>query len=140
MSGGPVLEAAGTLPAVVAFEPAPAHLVGIGGAIGAVLRHWVYLQFSSGRFPWPTLSVNVIGSFVFALAIFTGAGESTVYLLGIGVCGAFTTFSSFSVETVQLYERGDRLLAAVNAVGNLVLSVSAIGLAWLVVAVGPFLL
>ncbi|RQG96678.1 fluoride efflux transporter FluC [Natrarchaeobius chitinivorans] len=129
-----------TLPALVesvTLEPEPAHLVGVGGAIGAVLRHGVFLALSSDRFPWPTLVVNVIGSFVFAVAIFAGAGESTIQLLGIGACGAFTTFSSFSVETVQLYERGDRLLAVANACGNLLLSIVAIGLAWLAVSAIP---
>ncbi|SDQ22733.1 fluoride efflux transporter CrcB [Natronobacterium texcoconense] len=119
----------------VTFDPEPAHLVGTGGAIGALLRHWVYLQFSSEEFPWPTLAVNVIGSFVFGLAIFAGAGESAIQLIGIGACGSFTTFSSFSVETVQLYERGDRLRAVVNAAANLLVSLAAIGLAWGIVAV-----
>ena len=127
-----------TVPGFVTFDPEPAHVVGTGGAIGAALRHWVYLQFSSDRFPWPTLAVNVIGSFVFGLAMFAGAGESTLQFVGIGICGAFTTFSSFSVETVQLYERGDRLLAVVNAAGNLALSLTAIGLAWGLVALRPF--
>ncbi|WP_436346674.1 fluoride efflux transporter FluC [Natronorubrum sp. FCH18a] len=124
--------------AALAFDPEPAHVVGTGGAIGAVLRHWVYLRVSSDRFPWPTLAVNVIGSFVFGLAMFAGADESALRLLGTGICGAFTTFSSFSVETVQLYECGDRLLAIANAGGNLALSLAAIGLAWGLVALGPF--
>lgn len=114
----------------VTFDPEPAHIVGTGGAIGAVLRHGVYQRLSSDRYPWPTLVVNVVGSFVFGAAIFAGASESTIQLLGVGICGAFTTFSSFSVETVQLYERGDRGLAVANAFGNLALSLAAIGLAW----------
>lgn len=123
--------------AVVAFDPEPAHVVGTGGAIGAVLRHGVYLWLSDEEFPWPTLVVNVLGSFVFGLATFLGAGETTIQLVGIGICGAFTTFSSFSVETVQLYERGDRLLAVGNAAANLALSLAAIGLAWALVTAGP---
>ncbi len=123
--------------ASVTFDPEPAHIVGTGGAIGAIVRHLIYRQFSSERFPWPTLTVNVVGSFGFGAALFAGAGETTIQLVAIGICGAFTTFSSFSVETVQLYERGDRLLAVVNAAGNLVLSLVAIGIAWLLVTAWP---
>ncbi len=117
----------------VTFDPEPAHIVGTGGAIGALIRHWVSLQLSSNEYPWPTLVVNVVGSFLFGAAIFAGASESTIQLLGIGVCGSLTTFSSFSVETIQLYERGDRRLAVLNAASNLLLSLGAIGLAWLLV-------
>lgn len=129
--------AVGTV-AVVSFDPDPAHVVGTGAAIGAVCRHLVYLHLSSDRYPIPTLVVNVVGSLVFGLLVFVGATESTIQLVGIGACGAFTTFSSFSVETVQLWERGDRGLAVVVAAANLALALAGIGLAWLVVAVGPF--
>ena len=122
------------LSAAVTFDPDPAHVVGTGGAIGAALRHWVSLRVSSGRFPWATLVVNVVGSFALGLAVFAGVGESALQLVGVGICGAFTTFSSFSVETVRLYERGDRLLALANAAGNLALSLAAIGIAWGLVA------
>ncbi len=115
------------------YEPEPAHIVGTGGAIGAICRHFVYLSVTSDRFPWATLVVNVVGSFVFALATFVGTGESTIQLIGIGICGAFTTFSTFSVDTVQLAERGEVRLAVGNAVGNLTLSLAGIGLAWLLV-------
>ncbi|WP_306055247.1 fluoride efflux transporter FluC [Natronococcus wangiae] len=121
-----------------AFDLEPAHVVGTGGAIGAALRHGVYQRLSNDRYPWPTLVVNVVGSFVFGAAVFAGASESTLRSLGTGICGAFTTFSSFSVETVQLYERGDRTLAVANALGNLALSLAAIGLARVLVAAGPF--
>ena len=115
------------------YEPEPAHLVGTGGAIGAILRHWVYLRVTWRDFPAATLTVNAIGSFVFALATFAGASDSVIHLVGIGACGSFTTFSSFSAETVGLWERGDRRLAVTNAVANLVVSLAAIGVAWLVV-------
>ncbi|ELY64157.1 fluoride efflux transporter CrcB [Natronococcus jeotgali] len=115
-----------------ALEFEAAHLVGGGGAVGAILRYAVYERLSDDRYPWPTLVVNVVGSFVLGAVTFAGMGESAIQLVGIGVCGSFTTFSSFSVETVQLYERGDRRLAVANAVGNLALSLAAIGLAWVV--------
>ena len=113
----------------------PAILVGLGGAIGAILRHRLYLAVSDDRFPWPTLLVNVLGSFVFGLVAFAGAGEATMQFVALGICGAFTTFATFSVETVGLWERGDRRTAVWNAASNLVLSLAAIGLSWGVVAV-----
>lgn len=132
---GTVLAVAFAFESIVSpsFEPQPAHLVGAGGAIGAMARHWVYLRVSWRDFPAATLTVNAIGSFVFALATFAGASDSVIQLVGIGACGSFTTFSSFSVETVGLWERGDRRLAVTNAVANLVVSLAAIGVAWLVV-------
>ncbi|MFC6716298.1 fluoride efflux transporter CrcB [Natrialbaceae archaeon GCM10025810] len=131
------LPPAAALGGLEAVDPAPAHLVGIGGAIGAILRHLTSVRLPSGRFPWPTLAVNAVGSFVLGLATFSRVGETTMLLLGVGVCGAFTTFSTFSLETVELYERGDRLLAAVNAAGTLIASLAAIGVAWALTAVGP---
>ncbi|WP_254525457.1 fluoride efflux transporter CrcB [Natrinema caseinilyticum] len=126
---------------VLTLDPEPAHVVGTGGAIGAVFRHWVgrrvSSRVSSARFPLSTLVVNVVGSFVFGLAVFAGAGESLLQLVGTGICGSFTTFSSFSVETVRLYERGDRALAVGNATANLACSLAAIGLALGLVAVTP---
>ncbi|WP_226005085.1 fluoride efflux transporter CrcB [Natrinema salinisoli] len=127
--------------AAVTVDPEPAHVVGTGGAIGAILRYWVSQRLSrrtvSDRFPLGTVAVNVVGSFVFGLAVFAGAGESTIQLVGTGICGSFTTFSSFSVETLRLYERGDRALAVANAAINLAGSLAAIGLAWGLVTVSP---
>jgi CrcB protein len=127
--------------AVATVDPEPAHVVGTGGAIGAILRYWVSERLArraaSDRVPLATVAVNVVGSFVFGLAVFAGAGESTIQLVGTGICGSFTTFSSFSVETLRLYERGDRALAVGNAATNLAGSLAAIGLAWGLVAVSP---
>ena len=124
-----------TLPGVTStFEQNPALLVGIGGAFGAVMRHLVYLQFESDRFPWSTLLVNVVGSFVFALVLFAGASEPTIQLVGIGICGAFTTFSTFSVETVMLVESEQYFEAVMNALGTLVAALGAVGGAWLLVS------
>ena len=115
----------------------PAYLVGTGAAIGAVARYLVATLIvrwqGSGPFPTGTLVVNVIGSFVLGLLVLGGASEQAALLVGTGACGAFTTYSSFSVQTVRLWEDGKGGLAAVNAVGNLVLSAVAVGLAWLLV-------
>lgn len=109
----------------------PAHLVGAGGAVGAVLRHLVGERVSENAFPVSTLTVNVVGSFALALVTFLGASSEVALLVGTGACGSFTTFSSFSFETVRLWETGERARAAVNAAGNLAAAGLAIGAAWL---------
>lgn len=112
----------------------PAQLVGLGGAIGAVLRYGANRTVGAREFPVGTLLVNAVGSFVLAAVTFAGAGDAVLLAVGTGACGSFTTFSSFSYETVRLWEGGQRRLAGVNAVGNLLAAGVAIGLAWLLVA------
>jgi CrcB protein len=108
---------------------APAHLVGTGGAIGAILRHYVTQKTDVERFPFGTLSVNVLGTFVLGLVVFLSSNDSILLFLGTGVCGSFMTFSSFSVETVQLWEAGDRIRATANALLNLIGAATALAIA-----------
>lgn len=111
----------------------PAYLVGLGGALGAVARHGVYLAVKRGAdVPRGTLTVNIVGSFVLGWLTFSGIGGQVVTFLGTGACGAFTTFSSFSFETFQLLERGKRTTAILNATANLAGALGAVGLAALV--------
>ncbi|MCR2834830.1 fluoride efflux transporter CrcB [Parerythrobacter lacustris] len=92
--------------------------VAIGGAIGAVLRHqtgrlmthWLGAKTVTA-FPWATLTVNVVGSLL--MGVLAGwmarqgtGGEQMRLLLGVGLLGGFTTFSSFSLEMMLLIERG----------------------------------
>ena len=115
----------------------PAHLVGTGGAIGALCRHYVASLVDVRQFPVGTLTVNVIGSFVLGLVTFAGVGSDLLFLVGTGACGSFTTFSSFSFDTVHLWETGQRAKAVVNAGVNLAGALLAIGLAYgLVTLVG----
>ena len=79
----------------------PAHLVGTGGAIGALCRHYVTSMVDIEGFPLGTLTVNVVGSFVLGLVTFAGLGSDILFLVGTGACGSFTTFSSFSFDTVS---------------------------------------
>ena len=109
-------------------------LVGIGGAIGAVGRFAVGRLVRYEAFPVGTLVVNVLGSFVLGLVLFGAPQSDLVLLVGVGCCGAFTTFSSFSFQTVELWEHGNPGLAALNAGGNLVVSLIGFGVGWLVVA------
>jgi len=87
-------------------------LVFAGGGLGAVLRFWLgewVKQFDWGRhFPWATFAINVLGSFVLGVVATACAGDEKMswrLLLGTGVCGGFTTFSTFSVETLQMIEQ-----------------------------------
>jgi CrcB protein len=107
----------------------PTHLLGTGGAIGAVLRYAVGQMLAHEGVPFSTLVVNVVGSFVLALIVFSGLDSDIALFVGTGVCGSFTTYSSFSVQTVRLWETGDRLRAAIYAFGTLGLSLIAVGVA-----------
>lgn len=108
----------------------PAHLVGMGGAIGAIARYVVTEAVDVEEFPVGTFVVNVVGTFVLGLVAFAGVGGDVALLVGTGVAGAFTTFSSFSFETVRLWETGERGRAVANAVGTLLGAGLALGLAW----------
>jgi CrcB protein len=104
-------------------------LVALGGALGAPLRYLVdrAVQARYGpAFPWGTLTVNVAGSLVLGLvAGFTGAAYT---LLGAGFCGAFTTYSTFSYETLRLLEEGSGRHALANVVLTVLAGLLAIGL------------
>ncbi len=118
-------------------------LVMAGSALGSVLR-WLVTRFVQARldpaFPWGTLVVNVTGSFVLgALLAGAAAGRlpaTTVALLGAGVCGGFTTFSTFGYETLRLGEDGTsgRLRAAVNVVASVCAGLAAAAAGWALVA------
>ncbi|CQH60583.1 putative fluoride ion transport protein CrcB [Halobacterium hubeiense] len=108
-------------------------LVGLGGALGAVLRFAVGELVQTEDYPASTLVVNVVGSFALAALTFAGASDDAMLLLGTGACGAFTTFSSFSVDVVGLVEDKRFGAAAFHALGNLIGAGVAIGLAWLLV-------
>lgn len=109
-------------------------LVGVGGALGAVLRYAVYAAVGDTEYPYATLVVNILGSFLLGIVTFGVFSDETFLLFGVGLCGSFTTYSSFSVDVVRLWERNHRLLAVAHAMGNLVLSLGAIGAAWLLTA------
>jgi CrcB protein len=108
-------------------------LIGVGGFLGAVSRFYVSkgtMMLFGNKIPYGTLAVNVIGSFILGL-VFTLSVEKLVisenmrFLIAVGFLGAFTTFSTFSVETLYLIEDGAYLPAFMYVAGNVVLSLSA---------------
>ncbi len=100
-------------------------LVSAGGAIGAVARYLVGQALPSRPVPWGTLIVNVAGSFLLGIVTIAVASATGGLTLAVGVCGALTTYSSFSVQTVTRWREGDRRFAVVYALGTLVLSLAA---------------
>ena len=108
-------------------------LVGFGGAVGASLRYLVGEVVPAESIPHDTLTVNVLGSFALGLVTAIGASTEIALLVGTGVCGSFTTYSSFSVGTVRLWERGEQTQAVGYAFGTFALCALAVGLAWVLV-------
>lgn len=107
----------------------PAHLLGTCGAIGAVLRYTIGQLLTHDRFPFSILTVNIAGSFVLGLIVFAGLSSEIALFVGTGVCGSFTTYSSFSVQTVRMWETGERVRASIYALGTLGLCLAAAGFA-----------
>jgi CrcB protein len=117
--------------------------VAIGGALGSVSRYWlsglVAARFGE-TFPFGTLAINVTGSFVIgviaALAIPEGRLDSqsrafASQFLMYGICGGYTTFSSFSLNTLNLLRNREWLYAGGNVILSVVLCMIAVWLGWL---------
>jgi CrcB protein len=117
--------------------------VALGGAFGAVARYllsgWIARLGSASSFPWGTLAVNGLGSFFLGLLMGLGSeGRFLVspfwrILLGVGFLGAFTTFSTFSFETVEAWRGGDGRVALANIAASLAMALPA---CWLGLSVG----
>jgi len=91
------------------MEPKTLLLVAAGGALGAVLRYMVGNWLPSEPFPWTTLSVNLVGSILLgglacAAVSHEMVSEQVMLFLGIGILGAFTTLSTYSVDSIRLYQ------------------------------------
>jgi fluoride exporter len=101
--------------------------IGIGAVLGAYCRHWVgvfSVQRWGAGFPWGTLIVNLAGSFVLGLflALHLNRGlfpASARYFVAIGWCASFTTFSTFSWETLLYLQEGNTGMAGLNVAANL---------------------
>jgi CrcB protein len=113
-------------------------LVALGGALGSMARFWVGgvvgARFGE-TFPWGTILINITGSFVigviFSLTDTGGrwlAPPNTRVFLMTGICGGYTTFSSFSLQTLTLAQRGEWFKAGANCVLSLALCLVAVWL------------
>ncbi len=106
--------------------------VALGGAIGASARYLTgvaAMRLIGPGFPWATLAVNILGSFLIGVLVVVLAHKGDNRLapfLMVGLLGGFTTFSAFSLDALVLFERGQIWLAAVYVLGSVILSLAAI--------------
>jgi CrcB protein len=123
-------------------------LIGLGGALGSMARHWLNGMIgglAGVGFPWGTLVVNVSGSFLIGFAAATmnaegrfPASEASRQFLMVGLCGGYTTFSAFSLQTLSLLQGGQWLPAAGNVGLSVMLCMAAVWLGYMAgLAVNP---
>jgi CrcB protein len=108
--------------------------VAAGGSLGSVARYLVSIGFGrllGPKFPWGTLFINITGSLL--IGLFAGLFATRWNLppavrifLTVGICGGYTTFSTFSLDFFYLFERGEWAAASAYMIGSVVLSISAL--------------
>ncbi|MFC5386396.1 fluoride efflux transporter CrcB [Aquamicrobium segne] len=111
--------------------------VAFGGALGSLARYMLAIaaQPISGSLPWGTILINMLGSFIIGLfgtlTLAQGrypVSENMRLLVMVGLCGGFTTFSSFSLQTLELMRNGAMGRASINIAASVVLCVSAVAI------------
>lgn len=117
-------------------------MVGIGGFFGSILRYLISLipLGEQNTFPYKTLITNVAGAFLIGLVVAlslknVNISEKYILLLKTGFCGGFTTFSTFSQESVSLIQGGKVLLAVLYIALSVLLCIGAVFLAQLIIKV-----
>ena len=103
-------------------------LVAIGAAVGAPLRYLVDRAIQRRHdsvFPWGTFAVNVLGSMILGVLVGGALPRPVLALLGTGLCGALTTYSTFGFEAIRLAEQRARFYAVVYVVASVVASLGA---------------
>jgi CrcB protein len=110
--------------------------VALGGALGSMARFWLgaaVANLTGPQFPWGTLLINILGSFVIGLfGALTGTrgpvgvpSDIRIFVM-VGLCGGFTTFSAFSLQTLELMHAGEVLWAGASILGSVVLCLLAV--------------
>lgn len=107
----------------------------LGGGLGSVLRYILFITFQnhSSSFPVSTLLVNVLGSFLIGVTVSIIPDPDSSGLkqfLGFGVLGGFTTFSTFSLDTIRMLHHGETLVSICYVLGTLVLCLVGTSVGW----------
>jgi CrcB protein len=110
--------------------------IALGSALGGAARYWstdVAARLIGETFPWGTLIVNILGSFIIGFVATLTGPEGRLFIpstarqfVMVGLCGGFTTFSSFSLQTLTLTTDGEYLYAGANVVASVVLCLLAV--------------
>ena len=114
--------------------------IGFGGALGSIGRAWlggVVAQLTGPQFPWGTILINIVGSFVIglfgALTAIDGpypASADLRALVMVGICGGFTTFSAFSLQTLELARDGRHGAAAAYVAASIACCLLGVAAGW----------
>jgi CrcB protein len=118
--------------------------IAVGGALGSMARFWLtalVAELMGPQFPWGTILINILGSFVIGFfATFTGPGGRVIASFNarafvmVGICGGFTTFSAFSLQTLELARENHWLQAGGNIVLSVILCLIAVWLGHMLAA------
>jgi CrcB protein len=108
-------------------------LIALGAGLGAPARYLtdraIQVRYPT-LFPWGTVLVNVLASFILGMVVGARADAAVTALVGTGFCGALSTYSAFGYETFRLSRRGAHRLAAGNVAASLVAGLGAAALGW----------
>jgi fluoride exporter len=114
--------------------------IAAGSALGGVARHWctdLSIRLFGATFPWGTLFINVLGSFIIGLFFALTMGDGRLAVPGdvkafvmVGLCGGYTTFSAFSLQTLGLMQAGDWPRAGAYILASVVLCLVAVWLGY----------
>ncbi len=116
--------------------------IAIGSALGGMMRYWCMINASNyfgNNFPYGTLIVNILGSFIIGcLAGLIFAGKRSISdnmqkFMMVGICGGYTTFSSFSLDTLKLLQKAEYLKAASNITMSVILCLLASYIGYIIV-------
>lgn len=107
--------------------------VALGGAIGSVIRYLIGLINinEATAFPYKTLIINIVGSLLIGIVValagkYTNANSNIILFIKVGICGGFTTFSTFALESTNLIQSGKYLLAFAYIALSVILSILAV--------------